>query len=92
MVSAATFIVNYPEFTNAPPALITNELTNAYNKTSATVWGVYIDEGAQLRACRSLALSPFGRGMALVSKDGSTVYDERLNDLIEIIAAGGSLL
>lgn len=92
MVSAATFIVNYPEFTNAPNALVTNELANAYTMTAATTWGVYQDQGAQLRTAQALALSPFGRGMALANEEGATVYDTRLDALVMVVAAGGSLL
>jgi hypothetical protein len=94
-VTPAQFVTNYPEFAQAftsNPALVQKELDNAYAMTPASVWPASIlDQGAQLRAAQALALSPFGRGMALANEDGKTVYDERLGRLVAIVAAGGSL-
>jgi len=91
VVDPSAFIENYPEFTNAPTDLIQNELNNAYALTPASLWpSAIIDQGAQLRAAQALALSPFGRGMALANEEGKTVYDARLDRLVAIVAAGGS--
>lgn len=94
-VTPQQFVDNYPEFAQAltqQPALVQSVLNDAYALTPASVWppGI-IDQGAQLRAAQSLALSPFGRGMALANEDGKTVYDQRLDRLVAIVAAGGSL-
>lgn len=91
-IDPTAFIVNYPEFTNAPSPLIANELANAYLQCPSDLWGSYIDIGAQLRAAQALALSPFGRGMALSNDEGKTVYDSRLEMLEMTVAAGGRLL
>jgi hypothetical protein len=94
-VTPALFVTNYPEFAQAQtsnPALVQSALDDAYALTPASVWpAAIIDQGAQLRAAQTLALSPFGRGMALANEEGKTVYDQRLDRLIAIVAAGGSL-
>lgn len=94
-VTPAVFVTNYPEFAQAltsNPDLVQQEINNAYALTPASVWPpAILDQGAQLRAAQALALSPFGRGMALANEEGKTVYDQRLDRLIAIVAAGGSL-
>lgn len=92
-VSPSTFLVNYPEFTQVPIAALTNALNDAYSMTPAAVWPAPIlDQAAQLRAAQSLALSPFGRGANPRDDQGRTVYDVRLQRLIQIAAAGGTVL
>ena len=49
-------------------------------------------QGIGLRAAQSLALSPFGRELQMVLKDGSTAYDKRLDELINIVAIGGRVI
>jgi hypothetical protein len=94
-VSPAQFVDNYPEFAQAltsNPSLVQAVLNDAYDLTPEGIWPANIlDQGAQLRAAQSLALSPFGRNMALANEEGKTVYDERLERLMRIVAAGGSL-
>lgn len=92
-VSLATFVANYPEFANAPSPVAQNALNDAYSMTPAAVWPAPIlDQAAQLRAAQALALSPFGRNMALANEEGKTVYDGRLQRLVAICAAGGTVL
>lgn len=92
-VDVATFLVNYPEFVNAPTGVVQNCLNDAYSMTPSAVWpSAILDQGAQLRAAQALALSPFGRGMSYSDPQGKTVYDERLGRLVTIAAAGGSVL
>lgn len=69
-----------------------NALDRAYALTPASIWGAMQDEGAQLRAAQSLALSPYGTGLQLIQKNGATNYDTRLDRLVAIVAAGGTIL
>jgi hypothetical protein len=89
-VSLATFLVNYPEFTNAPSGMVQNALNDAYGLTPVGVWATYTDQGAQLRAAQAMAHSPFGVGLSLSRDDGTTIYDQRLSRLVQMVAAGGS--
>lgn len=93
-VTPTTFVANYPEFAQAPlGTVVQNALNDAYSMTPSSVWPTsLVDQAAQLRAAQSLALSPFGRGMALADDEGKTVYDARLDRLVRIAAAGGTVL
>jgi len=91
-VDVSVFLTNYPEFVNAPTEVVQNCLNDAYSMTPDVVWpSNLVDQAAQLRCAQALALSPFGRGMSYADKQGNTVYDDRLNRLIQIAAAGGSV-
>lgn len=87
-VTAASFKAAFPEFANATEALVTATLERAVLDCPSDAWGQVTDRGIELTAAQSLALSPFGRGAQLVSKDGSTVYDERLECLKRGVALG----
>lgn len=93
-VTPTQFVANYPEFAQAPLAtVVQNALNDAYSMTPVSVWpSSLVDQAAQLRAAQALALSPFGRGMALANEEGKTVYDQRLQRLVQICAAGGTVL
>lgn len=94
-VTPAQFVENYPEFAPAltqQPALVATTLSDAYALTPDTVWpSGFLDQAAQLRAAQSLALSPYGRGMALANDEGKTVYDLRLERLVTMVGGGGSV-
>lgn len=92
-VDVPTFLVNYPEFNAVPIPVVTNSLNDAYSMTPTAVWPpAIIDQAAQLRCAQSLALSPFARGTNPRDDGGKTVYDERLQRLVMIAAAGGTVL
>jgi hypothetical protein len=51
----------------------------------ASIWGVYQEEGAFLWCAKFLALSPFGRKMAMVDAQEKTAYDSRLTALLRAV-------
>lgn len=92
-VDVPTFLANYPEFANVPTPVVTNTLNDAYSMTPSNVWpAAIVDQAAQLRCAQALALSPFARGTNPRDDAGKTVYDERLRRLVQICAAGGTVL
>lgn len=90
-VDTATFKAKFPEFENAPDAVVDAFITDAVVLCPDDVWGDFTDMGVELHTARSLALSPMGRGMELGS-DGMTVYDGRLAELRRIVSIGGRVI
>lgn len=91
-VDAASFKAAFPEFGNAPNALVDATIARASLVCPASVWGAFVDQGIELTTAQWLALSPFGRSVQLVNKDGSTAYDQRLADLMTAVAGGPRVL
>jgi hypothetical protein len=119
-IDVTTFLSVYPEFLDAPTALVQAKLTEAQQMVPDSVWGsqpggsVAGTSGASgsnffawqngstalggggsltqqatfLYCAKFLALSPYARKMALVAKDGSTIYDVRLKQLLRIVTSG----
>lgn len=74
----AEFVAAYPEFAPADETLVGLKLVDADLRTSTSYAAEVRDIRVGLLAARLLALSPYGRDMRLVNKDGSTVYDADL--------------
>lgn len=91
-LDTATFKINRPEFASVDDPVIQAAIDKATQLCPSRRWGALQDQGIELRAAKALALSPFARSMALVSKDGSTVYDGALDELIIIVGAGGFVI
>lgn len=91
-VTVNSFKAQYREFVNADDSMVQAYLTDAALLAPAAVWRTLADQYTGLKAAQALALSPFGREMKLVSKDGSTVYDGRIADLETRIVAGAMVL
>jgi len=91
-LDAETFKIQYPEFAQADDAVVEAAIDYATLRTPASVWGDNQNAGIGLRAAKKLALSPFARNMGLVAKDGSTVYDEELDELVQVVAVGGLVI
>lgn len=91
-VTAEQFKAKHPEFSNVDDSLVDNALEDAAVLCPDDVWGGLADQGTRYRAARQLALSPMGRDVKLVNKDGSTVYDEQINLLVQIVSSGGRVI
>lgn len=91
-VTAASFKLAHPEFTNVDDDLVDLKLADAVTMCPDSVWGDFADNGVRLRTARALALQPSGRDLRLVNKDGSTVYDADLGRLVMIVASGGRVV
>ena len=82
-VSVASFKVRYPEFTLAGDAMLTAALAGVEATVGEDVFDTEgeRDEFVMQSLARALATSPMGRDAKMVSKDGTTAYDERLSGL-----------
>lgn len=80
--TAATFLVQYPEFTSLGTSVIDQYLADAAQDFDSSLFtGRDATMGVMATAAHLLALSPAGRSMQLAAKDGSTVYEERAKAL-----------
>lgn len=91
-VTADQLKAAHPEFANVDDDLVNSAIQDAALLCPDTVWGDFADQGTRYRACRLLALSPMGRDVRLVNKDGSTVYDEQIELLVKIVSPGGRVI
>lgn len=99
-VTAASFIVTYPEFADAPVALIEAKLAEAATMTPDAVWGDLADQGRALYTAQYLYDSPFARHMARVDqgndrqgvRSDASPYIDRLRRLVQQVASGYRVL
>lgn len=89
-VSVEQFKLAYPEFKTAPDALVQLHLDHATTRTGQRTWGTFYEIGIMLKTADSLALSPEGRALRLVSDDGKSIYYAELRRLRTFISAGAN--
>lgn len=82
------FRTQFPEFQEAPDSLILGKMREAESRTDAFVWGAKREQGIAYLTAHLIALSPGGRAMQLVQKDGSTPYYETLTTLRRAVTMG----
>jgi hypothetical protein len=81
--SAASFLVNFPEFSKAPLALVNAKLAEAARRTHPLI---YVDDTTAqdavfLRAAVLLSLSPYARQMKLVDDTAAMVWSAQLYEM-----------
>jgi hypothetical protein len=99
-VTAASFIVTYPEFADAPTVLIEAKLAEAVLMCPDRVWGDLADQGVGLYTAQFLYDSPFARHMARVDQGNdrqgvrtdASPYVDRLRRLVQQVASGYRVL
>lgn len=91
-VTVSSFIESYPEFTGTDTTLIQRKLIDAALQVPAGIWGAQTDAGVELTTAHLLALAPFGEGSRLVNKDGTTIYEGRLQTMQRQVAGGPRVL
>jgi hypothetical protein len=74
------------------PATPNVATTPDFDRAPAGFGGDLTQMGVFLYCAKFLALSPFARKMALTNKDGSTIYDARLNELKRTVTSGARVL
>lgn len=87
-VSAATFDARFPEFAGRPDALLTSVLAAATARCHSDTWGTGQNEGILYLTAHLLALSPFGREMRMVNRDGTTAYQGTYETILIGATAG----
>ena len=88
LTDPAAFKIEFPEFASADDNLVAAKLGDSILNCDATAWGPLLKQGVYYYTAQTLALSPFARDMKLVSKDGTTVYDNAIAKLTRRITAG----
>ena len=64
-VTVETFLVGFPEFRQAPSALIAKKLADAQLQVDSAIWGEKTDTGVELLTAHLLAMSPFGQNVRM---------------------------
>lgn len=86
MLTLEQFKAGYPDFSKAGDAFLIEKLDEAALEVDPAVCGAKTNTIHGLKTARKLALSPFGKNARMVSKDGGTVYDSPLHELIKQVA------
>lgn len=73
-MTAAEFKATFPEFANAPDALVTSRLAWALARTPLDIWGAYQAEGVAWYCAHFLALLPNAKDMRKGEKPGESMY------------------
>lgn len=87
-LSLADFRVRFPEFENVPDPMISAALSDAVEEINFDIWKELTSQGHGLLTAHNLSNSPWGQGVKLVAKDGSTTYGARYAELRRIVACG----
>jgi len=87
-VDVDTFRERFPEFEPATPEMIRGAIAQATSRVDSEVWRDKTDVGIEWLAAHILASGQFGKMARLVSKEGSTVYQQRFKELVNEVAAG----
>jgi hypothetical protein len=99
-VTAASFKALYPEFGDAPDALIEGKLAEAVLMCPDRMWGDLADQGVGLYTAQYLYESPYARHMARVDqgndrqgvRSDASPYNDRLRRLVQQVASGSRVL
>lgn len=89
--SVATFLGQFPEFTNTHaqrPTLVPAMLAAAELEIDREVWGAKGDQGQMYLAAHKLALSPFGNNAELRAGSGVTPYQVHYDSLVMQVSSG----
>lgn len=87
-MTVSQFLVVQPEFAGVDTTLLQAELDAAALEIDVIVWGPKADQGQRYLAAHKLALSPFGQGVRLVAKDGTTTYWTHYERLRKQVSSG----
>ena len=87
-MTAAEFKALFPEFTNAPDALVTARLAWAEARTPIDIWGAYQAEGIGWYTAHFLALLPNAKDMRKGEKPGESMYLRERQRLGLVLSSG----
>ena len=83
-VTAASLVVSYPEFDNAPTATIEDAIDRAELQVDAAVLGDQYDAAVLQLACHLLAISQYGMDMRLSQDKQDTVFSIEFDRIMRI--------
>ena len=73
-LTAASFLISYPEFANIPETMINARIADAAHKVNAEYWGDELDHGQALWTAHLLITSPAGQSARLSSDKAESIY------------------
>lgn len=89
-MTAAEFIVLFPEFSAAPTALIESRIAWALLRTPVGIWGDYQEQGLSLLTAHFLAQHPAAKDMRKGEKPGETMYLAERQRLERIVGSSAA--
>lgn len=87
-MTAAEFKALFPEFNNAPDALVESRIAWATSRTPADIWGDDQDQGIAWYAAHFLALLPAAKDMRKGEKPGESMYLRERQRMNAIVSSG----
>jgi hypothetical protein len=84
---AADFLVEFPEFADAPTALIDAKLQAATYHVSQAIWGARYQQGVFVKAAHLLSMSPSGEKMRIAKGSKETLYSAMFDELLACLPA-----
>lgn len=88
-VSAAAFLIDFPEFDRVDRLLIERKLVLAEKFTPESTWGTNWRDGIMLYAAHLIASTPLGQQARLENDDKyETTYLQERRDLERVVAMG----
>lgn len=88
MVTTQELIDAFPEFAQAPVALLRAKIALASERTDPDTWGTKWKAGVMQRAADLLAKTAEGRRMRLMVNDEKSIYDADLKTMIRSVTFG----
>ena len=85
-VTLTSLRARYPEFDDAPDALLTACITQAENEVNETVWGDNYDEGVLLLACEKAVTSSHAHEMQSEG-EGESLYMREYKRIQRIVGS-----
>lgn len=89
-MTAAEFRVLFPEFANAPTALIESRIAWALARTPEAIWGEHFEQGLAFMAAHFLAMLPEAKAMRKGEKAGETMYLAERKRLAKIVGSASA--
>jgi hypothetical protein len=90
-LTAAEFKALFPEFANAPDALVESRIAWAVPRTPVDVWGAdYLEQGIGLLAAHFLSLAPNAKAMRKGERPGETMYLAERTRIARIVGSAAA--
>lgn len=88
----AAFKLAFPEFRPAPDSTVGSRLDDAESQLGGIWTGEQRARGKRYLAAHLLSLAPNAKEMALVSEDGSSIYEREFKRVQRSVTAGRRVL
>lgn len=89
-MTASEFKALFPEFANAPDALVDSRIAWAASRTPSATWGDLYEQGLAFLVAHFLAELPAGKDMRKGEKPGETMYLAERQRLARIVGSSSA--